>query len=319
MKKTILLLVVLLTTSFIYGQLYDPINYKMLITNNGTVVANQSIDVKISIRKTTGGTNEVVWIEEHNNVMTDDNGICALQIGFGNSTGGTAQGFEDIHWSTGMNEWFQLKVEVDLGNGYQTLVDWEDIASVPLAKQADKAFTLEDQYGATKYVGNNAELKFVATANSPSAYVMKLDVTNTSQRLIFSYQGQETMYFQGAAYTDFVKDVKLEEKLIAPVSGDADLKAYIYGRVDSNGNIVTSASSDGFTVQKTATGVYEIHFNDTTINNTNYIIVATSWAASGPEVLTYQPYGTGYFIIRSWDMSNGNLKDTYFDFVVFKK
>ncbi len=113
-------------------------------------------------------------------------------------------------------------------------------------------------------------------------------------------------------------NLNVEDKLTAPISGDADMKAYIYGFITTTGDmIVHSRSSDGFTVSKIATGQYKVTFTETGIARNQYIVVANAYASSSPELLTFQMFD-GYFYINSWNLS-GNRQDTDLNFVVYKK
>ncbi len=124
---------------------------------------------------------------------------------------------------------------------------------------------------------------------------------------IGSYAG----YFKG--------DVMVTRKLKAEDSGDADMKAYVYGLVYYNGNIDGNRSSDGFSVSKTGTGTYEVTLSNYT--GQNYIVSATSeLGGAGTPVIATTDYSStgGHFIIRIFDLS-GNLIDNSFHFVVYKK
>jgi len=114
-------------------------------------------------------------------------------------------------------------------------------------------------------------------------------------------------------------NINVENKLTAPQSGDSDMKAYIYGYVVNSGDgIVHSKSSDGFTVTHISTGEYKITFTDTSIQSNQYIVIASSFATTSPEVLTFD-VRNGYFYIYSWNISTGNKQNTQFSFVVYKK
>ncbi len=113
-------------------------------------------------------------------------------------------------------------------------------------------------------------------------------------------------------------NLNVVEKLTAPDSGDADMKAYIYGgitNVSANSAAIKLSSSSGFTINKTGVGKCEIHFTDTTVSS--YTVVVS--ASYMPRIFSVSKHtGGGYFEIKSYDLS-GNLADVSFDFVVFKK
>ncbi|MGC6429419.1 MAG: hypothetical protein ACON5F_00085 [Jejuia sp.] len=108
-------------------------------------------------------------------------------------------------------------------------------------------------------------------------------------------------------------EVKVEE-LQATDSGDADMKAYIYGLVTDSGSIAT-ASSDGFTVTKTGTGAYRIVFNSPPSSYTNYMVVSTLHGDIG-FIKTFR--NTTYIAVNTYNVS-GTLSDEAFNFVVYKK
>ncbi len=113
-------------------------------------------------------------------------------------------------------------------------------------------------------------------------------------------------------------NTELYNKLIAPTSGnDADLKPYIYGSLRYNdGYAYPSESTSGFTSTRESTGVYKITFNSYN-SDKNYLVIANALRETTPIILTYEK-NFGFFRIRAWNLS-GNLVDTYFNFVVYKR
>ncbi len=106
-------------------------NYKFLIADNGSPLANTNVDVKFQIYQ--GAT--LVWEEEHTGVMTDTHGIASVFLGEGIQTGGSLTSFEDIDWSLDHT----LNVFFDTGSGYIQLVSNEPFKYVPSAKFAKKS------------------------------------------------------------------------------------------------------------------------------------------------------------------------------------
>ncbi|TYA92166.1 hypothetical protein [Seonamhaeicola marinus] len=98
-------------------------------------------------------------------------------------------------------------------------------------------------------------------------------------------------------------------------SGDADMKAYIYGLiVGSNGN-KANASSGGFTVVRLGTGQYRISFNNPPSSHTDYLVLGTLHQEIGfVRTSKFQEY----FEIRTYNTSEA-LTDINFNFVVYKK
>ncbi len=115
----------------------------------------------------------------------------------------------------------------------------------------------------------------------------------------------------------FVGDVQVTKKLVAPDSGDADMKAYIYGKVYSSGVVPTNPTpnSDGFSVTKTGTGTYRIDFDTSPGGYNKYLVVASIYASKG--FISTSNYDD-HFIVNTFDTS-GNPDDKAFTFVVYKK
>ncbi len=112
-------------------------------------------------------------------------------------------------------------------------------------------------------------------------------------------------------------NTQLHEKLTAPLSGNADLKAYIYGSLkDSDGSAYGLESTTGFTSTLESTGVYKITFNSYS-SDKFYLVYANALRTNEPIILTYEK-NYGYFRIRAWNLS-GSLVNTYLNFVVYKR
>jgi hypothetical protein len=116
-------------------------------------------------------------------------------------------------------------------------------------------------------------------------------------------------------------NVKFEKSITAEDSGNADMKAYVYGYIDENANIDTSRSSSGFTVTKhhVAAGsgydYYKIAFNDTTIND-NFIALAN--VDSGQAKFCTVAGSNDSFYVYIYDHSGAHVTDQ-FHFVVYRK
>ncbi len=124
-----------------------------------------------------------------------------------------------------------------------------------------------------------------------------------------SYAG----YFKG----DVTITNNIKGKIKAETSGDADMKAYLYGYITGSGGIVTEKSSSGFTVSRIVEGKYRVHFSDDTLTTTNFVVVANSISTSDPEFITYVT-NTSEFDIYVWK-HDGTHQDSDFSFVVYKK
>lgn len=115
----------------------------------------------------------------------------------------------------------------------------------------------------------------------------------------------------------FVGDTYFNGKLTSNDSGDADMKAYIYGNVNSNGT-VSNGCSAGFTVTRIVAGHYRITFTTSPGSNSTYVVVGAILSANQPRLLTYAPQND-YFDIYTWNPSISALDDCFFNFVVYKK
>lgn len=110
-------------------------------------------------------------------------------------------------------------------------------------------------------------------------------------------------------------ELEVTEKITAPDSGAADMKAYIYGSINSDGTKVATACSDGFTVSRLELGKFEIIF-DNSIEWERYVVLAT-----------IVDYYSGIINVRKYDnvfqihtrSVSYNLNDRAFDFIVYKK
>ncbi len=119
-----------------------------------------------------------------------------------------------------------------------------------------------------------------------------------------SYAG----YFNG--------DVKISRRLKSNDSGDADMKAYIYGDITSAGTVNANGSSAGFVVSKTGTGEYEVIFDNSPGDATAYIVLV-SITGSSAYVARVTKQSDRFTIHLIGD--GGLSVDDSFSFVVYKK
>jgi len=151
---------------------------------------------------------------------------------------------------------------------------------------------------------NNVFIGYKAGYNEQGDNKLYIDNSDTSTPLI---------------YGDFSEDyITINGKLRGQDSGDADMKAYIYGSISVSGSLIANASSGGFSVSKTATGIYEIIF-DQAMPSTNAYTISTSigWG-SGIGFIRVRNYSTTVARVYTY-APNGNLSDKPFSFVVYKK
>lgn len=159
-------------------------------------------------------------------------------------------------------------------------------------------------YGITTY------LTGTGTGNKYGVYSLIPNTTGGYHMAIYANATKTGSY---AGY--FVGDFYLEGKFKSKVGGEADMKAYIYGNVNTNG-AVSNGCSAGFSVAKQSTGTYRITFT-TGLSASAYVVVGNILDTSSPKILTYSP-SDNYFDIFTWNIS-GTLADSFFNFVVYKK
>ena len=127
MKKAINIVVILLLTANIFAQSPNAFKYQAIVRNNkGTIIANKSVEIQISILQGTV-SGSAVFSETHTST-TNQFGLVNLEIGNGTIVSG---GFSTINWANGP---YFIKVVV---NG--TEIGITPLLSVPYAKYADKA------------------------------------------------------------------------------------------------------------------------------------------------------------------------------------
>jgi hypothetical protein len=113
-------------------------------------------------------------------------------------------------------------------------------------------------------------------------------------------------------------DINTKGELHGKDTGKSDMKAYIYGSVDRDGDVVPTASSGGFTVTHTdssTNGTYRINFTHAP-GNTNYIVIATFKDDDYGFIYTKQY--NNYFFIKT-RLTSGTYHEKAFEFVVYKK
>ncbi len=122
MKRLLYLMLMLLPIA-VWGQ--DGFHYKILLSQNGNILANTDVDLRLAIEVPSIGP---VYTETFH-TTTDANGIARVVIG----TGNTSDDFSAINWS----QPYVLHTEVSLDNG-STYTDMgtEPLEYVPYAKWA---------------------------------------------------------------------------------------------------------------------------------------------------------------------------------------
>ncbi len=309
MRKTILFIAFLLVGVLTNAQTH--FNYKGLLTENNTPLANSIITVKVTIEAhhsfPSPGTT-TIWQERHSNVHTDTNGIFSIEIGAGTRIGGTETDFNDIDWAPLLNS-LRYDIDIDTGSGYQNFVSDEYFKSVPYSnysQKAGEASSLKKQYGYIEFAsGQNKGLKFYV---GTGYYLKNTDTGGFG----FYYGSTMALKLHGSVGIEIPGYLELGGELHADDSGDADMKAYAYGEWYNGSSRHTTPN---VTITHTSTGYYKVTFSNSPGGTDKYIVVGNIYAMEG-----YVKFGKapGYMTVRTYN-SSGTLVDGGFTFVVFKK
>ncbi len=312
MRKTLFYLAILLATTSFAQQ---GINYKAIITDDGSVLADAFVDVQFTILQ--DGTT-LVYDEIHS-TTTDVNGIIILNIGEGEVELGD---WETIDWR---EEQF-LKVAVDSGSGY---IDMGTTAfkAVPHAKAADKLLPTdrvvigddsmshdERLYIEAPTVPNGELVDFVVDSSSSGNDIINLKYgtapTSGTAQFIEASVGSDVKFkvnHTGSIYSaggiDLLGDINLfggdlNASYNANISGDLELTGNLAvgGEVttdlDMGENEIHSAHSGDADMKAYAYGSFYV----TKIDNDAYVSFA-----SGSEEFTVTWEETGIYKIESAD------------------
>ena len=163
MKKLYPFLILLFLSLCIYAQSPEKMSYQAVVRDaNNTLVANQTVGMRISILQSTI-TGPVVYTEIHS-VDTNINGLVSLEIG----NGSTSDDFSTIDWSAGP---YFIKTETDpTGNSSYTITGTSQLMSVPYAMYAKSSgSSLPGPEGPAGFDGNSSSWKSLGTVGLPSA------------------------------------------------------------------------------------------------------------------------------------------------------
>ena len=136
MKRFLLfVLTTLLSIGITSAQSPDMFNYQAVARDDqGNVIANQSVGIKVSILQ--GSASGSVVYEEEHTVTTTEQGVVNLMIGDGSVLSGT---FSDIDWKSG-TYFLEIGMDETGGTSYSTMGTTQ-LVSVPYAKYADSSGT----------------------------------------------------------------------------------------------------------------------------------------------------------------------------------
>jgi uncharacterized protein (TIGR02145 family) len=132
MKKLITVFVIVAIYNSVFAQVPQKMSYQCVVRNSaGTLVANQSIGIKISILQGSP-TGNIAYQEIFNpNPQTNANGLISIEIGGGIPVIGI---FSTVDWTTGP---YFLKTETDPAGGTSyTISGTSQLLSVPYALHA---------------------------------------------------------------------------------------------------------------------------------------------------------------------------------------
>ena len=163
MKKLYPFLILLFLSLSIYAQSPEKMSYQAVVRDaNNTLVANQTVGMRISILQSTI-TGPVVYTEIHS-VDTNINGLVSLEIG----NGSTSDDFSTIDWSAGP---YFIKTETDpTGGSSFTIIGTSQLMSVPYAMYAKSSgSSLPGPEGPAGFDGNSSSWKSLGTVGLPSA------------------------------------------------------------------------------------------------------------------------------------------------------
>ncbi len=139
-------------------------------------------------------------------------------------------------------------------------------------------------------------------------------------RLFVIGNGADTDQRHDAMVVDFDGNTTINGKLTVDEvqgkdSGNADMKAYVYGLITGSSGAIKTASSDGFTVTRNSKGSYSVIFNNVPSSYEDYMVVSSIHGSIG-FVQTIR--NTSNIAVTTYNRL-GALVDMDFNFVVYKK
>ncbi len=115
----------------------------------------------------------------------------------------------------------------------------------------------------------------------------------------------------------FFGNVFVSKRLKATDSGEADMKAYVYGSVLADGTLQDTNSSSGFTVTKDATGEYTVTFANSPGNADVYLVNASLGNNTSFGLIRVERQADSFKVYTA--NTSGTATDMNFTFVVYKK
>lgn len=192
MKYVFTLLSVVFFTAYVFAQAPNKMSYQAVIRNsNNSLVANQTVGIRISILKTSpSGT--AVYVETQT-PSTNANGLASFEIGGGKIVSGN---FSEINWAVGP---YFVKTEIDPSGGTSySILGTSQLLSVPYALHSKTVEIDKVQDGDTTYwkargkniIYNNGFVG-INTANPISVLEVKSEDSPDARGLILSRDASE--------------------------------------------------------------------------------------------------------------------------------
>jgi hypothetical protein len=155
MKKLSIILLLFVFSLIALAQTPNKMSYQAVLRDsNSGVIANQSVNIHVSILQGSATGNQV-YIESHN-AVTNSGGLVSLEIG----TGNTSYDFSTIDWSAGP---YYIKTETDpTGGTIYTITGTSQLMSVPYALYAKTSGSSETN--ATNIANNTTAIETNTTA-----------------------------------------------------------------------------------------------------------------------------------------------------------
>lgn len=159
------------------------------------------------------------------------------------------------------------------------------------------------------------QISGVSSATESGAYFdfatqtgIKMSLSGIGNLGIGDISPEEKLVVQG--------NIKLSGEVNKTATGTANLVPVCYGNITSGGLLQSGASTDNFTVTKTATGRYNITITGESFNINSYQAVAST-IGSTPSIITLGS-GSGILNVYTFNVA-GVAADAGFCFTVYKK
>lgn len=159
---------------------------------------------------------------------------------------------------------------------------------------------------------NNIFLGYRAGQDELGNNKLYIENSNSSKPLIGGDFDTDEVTINGELNVTTSITGNIEGNITAIHSGDADMKAYLFGSVALDGNTFESSSSNGFSSSKISTGHYSI-----SSTGLNYYTVTATMRYGFIGFITVEKFANE-FRVKTYNTS-GVAEDRGFDFVVFKR